>query len=85
MPLSGRAKSASAAKEAPRLHIVRARATVQQRIEEGDLLFDSAIVEHGYALYLRDYEVTVEPGFSYVHDYEIVIETNAFALRLLRP
>ena len=34
-------------------------ATLRERIEGDDLLFDSWIVSHGYALYSRDYDIVV--------------------------
>jgi hypothetical protein len=37
-------------------------AGVKERIEHDELLFDSAVVSHGYAPHLRDYHVVVELG-----------------------
>lgn len=35
-------------------------AGVKEQVEQDELLFDNAIVSHGYALHLRDYHVVVE-------------------------
>jgi hypothetical protein len=37
---------------------------VRERIEHDELVFDQAIVRHGYADHMRDYDVLVEPYTS---------------------